>query len=249
MGKTTLAAMAPNPIFIGVDDGGRRIRNGKTGEPVRHVPDLVTYYDVLDALAQQDLWPAGSTAVIDTATKVEELMEPYIFENIRKDEGQIVHHLEGYGYGKGYKHSLDTFRLMLQALDLLVRRGVNVILVCQQQAVKIANAEGLDFIQNGPKLHHNNQHSTRLLACEWVDHVIRIAYADRHVTGDATGKKAGKVTGTTERVVQVCPENLSYLAKSRTIGSMRDDDGDPITRVSFESPSDNTLWQFLFPEA
>ena len=33
-GKTTLAAMAPNPVFIGLDDGGRQTRNPKTGEEI-----------------------------------------------------------------------------------------------------------------------------------------------------------------------------------------------------------------------
>ena len=248
MGKTTLAALAPNPIFLGLDDGGRKIRNGITGEPIRHIPGIETFEDVRDALHQANIWSAGVTAVIDTVTKLEELAEPYMFATIKKDKGGTVQSLEGYGFGKGYKHSLDTMRLGLQDLDALVRRGVNVILICQQQAVKIANAEGSDYIQNGPKLHHNAQHSTRLQVCEWSDHVVRIGYTNQSVavTGDNT---VGKVRGSTDRVVCVCPENPSYVAKSRTMGNMKDSDGDPITRVSFESPADDTLWRFIFPEA
>ena len=32
MGKTTLASMAPSAVFIGLDDGGRKILNPKTNE-------------------------------------------------------------------------------------------------------------------------------------------------------------------------------------------------------------------------
>ena len=211
-----------------------------------HIPDLETFEDVRDAILQLDLWPAGTTLVADTFTKLEEWAEPHILSTIKKDKGETVKNLEAYGYGKGYKHSLDAMRLVLQDLDALIRRGVNVVLVCQEQAVKIANAGGDDFIQSGPKLHHNNQHSTRLQVMEWADHVVRIGYENQTVISD--GKKAGKVSGSADRVIFIAPEDPSFVAKSRTLGGLRDEDGDPITRVSFADPSDDTLWRFLFPE-
>ena len=68
MGKTTLFSMLPSPIFIGLDDGGRRIVNPKTGDAIQHIPDIKTYQDVRDVLHQVDLFPAGSSCVIDTIT-------------------------------------------------------------------------------------------------------------------------------------------------------------------------------------
>ena len=148
--------------------------------------------------------------------------------------------LEAYGYGKGYKHSLDTMRLVLQDLDSLVRRGVHVVLLAQEAAVKIANPEGLDYIQNGPKLHHNNQHSTRLEICEWADHVFRISYHDMTVIAEPTGSKEparkGKVSGEAQRAVYTA-NALHFFAKSRTVD-------EPV--VSYENKEDDTIWQLIF---
>lgn len=245
-GKTTLVALAPDPRYIGADDGGRKIKNGITGEHITHIPGIECFEDVRDALHQDDLWPTGSTVVLDTLTKIEEWSEAYVLATIATEKGALAKNLEAYGYNKGYKHCLDAMRLILQDLDALIRRGVNVILICQQQAVRIANAEGADYLQDGPKLYHNNQHSTRLLVCEWVDHIVQIDYLGQVVETEGN-KTTGKVTGSADRVIRVCPENPSHVAKSRTLGNMKYEDETPITKVSFESPADDTLWQFIFP--
>ena len=50
MGKTTLAALAPKPVFIGIDDGGRKIKDPRTGEDLMKVPNIDTYSDLRNAL-------------------------------------------------------------------------------------------------------------------------------------------------------------------------------------------------------
>ena len=40
MGKTTLSAMSPNSVFIGLDDGGRKIKHPITGEDLNYIPGI-----------------------------------------------------------------------------------------------------------------------------------------------------------------------------------------------------------------
>lgn len=239
VGKTTLAAMAPNPRFIGIDDGGRKIRDPRTGKPILHIAGIQTFDDVRDALHQSDLFPKGSTGVVDTFTVLEQLAEPYMFENIKHEKGQTVTSIEGYGYGKGYTHLFETMRLILQDCDNLVRQGVNVILICQRAAIKRANPGGVDFLQDGPKLSHptSEKNSVRLHVCEWADHVVRIDYFNVAIRADADAK-VGKIVGETTRAIFTMPEPY-FFAKTRTLT-------DPV--ISFSEPSDDSLWRLLFPE-
>jgi hypothetical protein len=244
MGKTTLASMAPNPIFMGLDDGGRKIRNPITGEPVNSIPGVETFRDMRDAIGQADLFAEGSTLVIDTVTKAEVLGEHYTFETIKTDGGKTAVGIEDYGFGKGYRFLTETMRLLLTDLDSLVRRGVNVILLAQQGQATIANLEGTDYLEDGPKLFHSkNGTGVRSEFCEWADHVFRIGHTNVNVVKANTKATKGKVSGTTERVVYTAKE-LHFVAKSRPI------DGYNIPAViSFETQKDNSLWQYVFEGA
>jgi len=240
MGKTTLAAMAPNPVFIGVDDGGRMIRNPKTGAPVNAVEGVETFQDIRDALRQTDLFPPGSTCVLDTITKVESLAEQYTFDHVKVD-GKTVDSLEAYGWGKGYRFLMETMRLLLADLDPHVRRGVNVILLAQQWQATVANLEGADYLMDTPKLHLDKKGvGVCAEVCEWSDHILRIGHPAVKVTKSDAKATKGKVMGTTDRVIYTQKE-LHFVAKSRPI------DGYNIPAlVSFENQQDDSLWQYIF---
>lgn len=244
MGKTTLASMSPNPIFIGVDDGGRKIHNPKTGEPVNAIPGVETFRDMRDAINQADLFPEGSTLVIDTITKTEVLGEHYTFETVKVDGGKTASGIEDYGFGKGYRFLTETMRLLLTDLDSLVRRGVNVILLAQQGQATVANLEGTDYLEDGPKLYNSkNGTGVRSEFCEWADHVLRIGHSDINVVKANTKATKGKVTGTTQRAIFTAKE-LHFAAKSRPI------DGYNIPAViSFDSQQDDSLWKYIFEGA
>ena len=251
-GKTTLAAMAPAPLFLGLDDGGRMIRNPITGEPIQHVPGVVIFEDVRDALHQKTLFDGFKTAVIDTGTALELLAMDFVVRTIGHEKGAKIERIEDYGYGKGYQHMYDTMRLIFQDLDGLVRQGKNVVVLCQQSPQVIANAAGTNYLQDGPKLYAPGPESkqsftTRGFACEWADHVVKIDYFKQIIAGGWTetakdGKvrdHAGKAIGDTTRAIFTMPLNPSYFAKTRTLT-------DPV--VSFETAADNSFWQMLFPD-
>ncbi len=236
MGKTTLCALAPKPVFLGIDDGGRKIKDPRTAADLMRLPNLDTYSDVRNALQQPALFEDFETVVIDTFSLVEGLAEPFMFKTIKHEKGGTVTSLEGYGFGKGYKHLYDVMIPFAADCDRLIRAGKNVILVCQRMNVKRANPGGEDFLEAGPKLSHptSEKNSVRRYFCEWADHVFLIDHF-----GVAVDKN-GKATGGTARAIFVQDE-IHFVAKTRTADKFEGN-----RAISFDSKTDDTLWQFLF---
>jgi hypothetical protein len=185
--------------------------------------------------------------VIDTGTALELLAIQHVVATVPHEKSSIkIEHIEDYGYGKGYNHLFDAMRLIFQDLDTLVRRGKNVIVLCQQCPVVVANAAGANYLQDGPKLYAPGPESkqsftVRGYACEWADHVCRIDFLNQQVVGsriDTTGKEhAGKIKGTDQRAVFVMQSDPSFFAKTRTLR-------EPV--IAFENQADDSLWQMIF---
>lgn len=241
MGKTTLASMAPNPVFIGLDDGGRKIRNPKTGQPVNAIQGVVSFEDLRDALHQVDLFPTGATMVLDTITMAEAEAAQYLFKTVKVGKDYAAN-LEDYGYGKGYNYLLDPMRLLLSDMDVLVKRGVNILLLAQQSQATVSNLQGMDFSQDGPTLESKPKAgaNVRSEVCGWVDSIFRIGYPDVSVEKANAQANKGKAHGTTDRQVFTEPE-VYFLAKNRMNGTLPS----PIT---FKTRDDDSIWQFLFAE-
>lgn len=231
MGKTTLASMAPSPVFIGLDDGGRKLHNPITGKQLNHIPDVETFEDVRNAL-DACLTLDCETVVIDTVTELELLAEPYTFETVPLPKSAARKNLEGYGYGKGNKHKYDTMRLPLLNCDKLVNAGKNVIVLAQLGCSKRTNDISEGYVKEGPQLFHSDSGtSIQNLWCRWADHIFRITPQSVIVPD---GKK--KAVGDATRVINTVG-GLSYDAKSRTLD-------DPV--ISFSTKDDDSLWVLLF---
>jgi hypothetical protein len=231
MGKTTLASLAPNPVFLGLDDGGRKLRHPKTGELLTRIPGIETFLDVHNVLSQPSVFESFETVVIDTGTILEEWAIPYMLENIPNDKGVTMKNIIQYGYNKGYRHLYDTMKIILQDCDALVRRGKNIIMIFQEAANRVPNPGGDDFLRAGPRLTSNKEANIEALYCEWMDHVFRIADYGAVV-------KDKKILSTGKRAIFVKQEAY-FRAKSRTLPL-------DIECVSFDSPSDDSIWQYVF---
>lgn len=232
MGKTTLASMAPTPVFIGLDDGGRKIKNPITGEVLKRIPGIETFQDSRDALHQIDLFDDYKTIVIDTGTQLQHLGLLYTFATVRGPKDcPTCTNIEQYGWHKGYRHLYDTMHHILGDLDPLVKRGKNIIIICQTIPVKISNPGGEDFLCNTPELQTDSKNNIAADYMSWVDHIFMID----HLNVTATD---GKAVATGGRCIRVHPE-IHFEAKSRTLGQ-------ELATVSFESKQDDSIWQFLF---
>lgn len=234
IGKTTLASMAPDPVFIGLDDGGRKVTK-PDGTALDCIPDVRSVYDLRDALTQQGLFDGYKSLIIDNLTILEEVAEPYVVDNYTTSKGAKVSTFRGFGWD-GPAHLLDTYRLILSDLDRLVEQGFNIVALAQLGDKPAANAAGYDYLEEGPSLLHQRHASVRDKVCQWADHVLRVAYLDMQVEKDE-GSKVGKVTsGDATRAVFTGGEQ-HYIAKSRPVKGMH-----LPSVISFDSPDDSSLW-------
>ncbi len=239
IGKTTLASTLPNPKFADFKGGSDKILHPVTGERLVHIPGCETFDDVRAACHQPDLFEPGDSFVLDTGTAFEDTGLEWTLTNIKageKGKHYVAERIEGYGWGKGFRHLYDTMKLPLADFDVLIRRGINVAILCQMQQVEIAHAGGENFLCDVPKLqkaHGKSTPSVWGLYNEWADHVLKIGYNDIQAS-------EGKAAGGSERAVFVHGQ-VHFKAKSRTIPS-------DFPVIAFSHPGDDTVWQYLFEE-
>lgn len=233
MGKTNLSALAPNPVFIGgLDPGGSKIKHPVTGEPLKVVPGVETFQDVRDVLHQIELFDPYETVVLDTGTELQHLGLLHTFATVRgpKDCPKCTN-IEQYGYHKGYGHLFDTMHHILGDLNVLIKRGKNVIIVCQSIQTKVSNPGGEDFLRDAPDLQFDAKANIAADYMSWADHIFMI---DHHNVS-ASDKKAVATGG---RVIRVHPE-IHFEAKSRTLPP-------ECATVAFADKTDDSIWTFLF---
>ena len=232
MGKTNLAALAPTPVFMGgLDPGGRMIKDPRTGKKLKVIPKVETFQDVRDVLHQVELFDPYETVVIDTGTQLQHLGLLHTFRTVKGPKGITCTDIEGYGYHKGYRHLYDTMHHILGDLDSLIKRGKNVIIVCQSIQTKVSNPGGEDFLRDTPDLQTDAKANVAADYMSWADHIFMI---DHHnITAES-----GKAVATGGRVIRVHPE-IHFEAKSRTLSQ-------EYATVSFEDKTDDNIWQILF---
>lgn len=217
IGKSTLAALAPNPVFLDIEGGTRDM-------DVQRVDGIETFAD-LRACLQSSALDAYKTVVVDTATKAEEWAIRHTLDHVKHEKGGTVTSLEGYGFGKGYQHVYDTFLLLLADLDSQVRRGRNVILIAHDCIADVPNPVGDDFIRFEPHLQapKSGKASIRNRVVQWSDHVLFLGYDI--ISEGGKGKGGGTRTIYTS-------EMPDHIAKSRRVALAQ----------PFTSPSDGSIW-------
>ena len=145
---------------------------------------------------------------------------------------RVVERLEDYGYFKGFQHVYVAFCGLLNDLDVHVRAGRNVILVCHDCTSSVPNPAGDDWLRYEPRLQTSGtgKASIRLRVREWADHVLFLGY-------DLTVDDKKKGHGFGKRRIQPI-ERPHCMAKSRTL-----------TESLILEQWDIALWQRMFSPA
>jgi hypothetical protein len=195
IGKSSFAAGAPSPVFIGAEDGTAQL-------DVSRLP-VETWQDILDAV---DALGAESheykTVVLDTL----DWAEPKLWEHICARDKQP--NIEGYGYGKGYAAALDEWRILVDRLDRLRKaRSMGVVLVAHSQIKGFKNPEGEDFDRYEMKLHQK----AGGLFKEWADAVL---FANYETVAMKDGRKRVRGVDTGVRLVHT-ERRAAFDAKNR----------------------------------
>ena len=206
IGKSTLAANAPKPIFVQTEDGLGEIACDK-------FPLAGTVEDVLDALGE--LAAADheyQTVVIDSLDWLERL----IWDAVCREYGATSIEKADGGYQRGYVHSLTHWRKVIDALgDLRANRGMVAILIAHAKVEKFEDPESSSYDRYAPRLH---KHACALLT-EWSDAVLFATRKFRTETEDkGFGRERTIATGVGvdggERVLR-CVGSPACVAKNR----------------------------------
>lgn len=157
VGKSSFAAGAPRPIFVGGEDGTARLN-------VKRFPAPQTWEDVLDAprVLMRETHDY-QTLALDTL----DWLEPMLWKFICERDGYP--NIEAYGYGKGYQAALDEWRVLLSALEqLMYAKRMNIVLLAHSHIKPFKNPQGEDFDRYELKFHTK----AAGLVKEWAEAVL-----------------------------------------------------------------------------
>lgn len=148
VGKSTLAAHAPAPIWFDVEDGSGRLDVARymfRDEPGGHMPKA--YADILAGIEDLTRNPHEfKTLVIDTADRVESLLWRHIIDRDKAKAKGGLENIEDYGYGKGYQVAVDEWRALCARLDTLrISRGVMVVLLAHAHVKTFKSPDSDDY--------------------------------------------------------------------------------------------------------
>lgn len=201
IGKTTLAASLPRPLFIAVDPGLRgleHIARFQIGRDFTSFNEIIALLD--EAIAAREL--PYESIVIDTLDALESL----IYEDVCAD-GKVKS-IEDYGkgYGKGYTRAREKLEELLQRLGTLSRKHKLIIMILSHVQAKMQKLpDGMEFhrwIMKG-----NEKFNSVLLG--WADNVLFANYEMFQ-----KGKEENKIAIMGERLL-FTSETAAYQAKNR----------------------------------
>jgi len=214
VGKSTLAANAPEPIYFDLEDGTALIDCARY--PFRHEPgghvanDYAEVTSAIDDLLESE--HDFQTLVIDTVDRLEPMLWRFICARDTKGRKKALHSIEDYGYGKGYQVALDEWRAFCHRLDQLrTRRGMGVVLLGHSQITKFQNPEGEDYDRYSLNVHKFASGFFR----EWCDVLGFCRFEEGGAKlDDGDGKAKAKGYSTGQRLM--CLERTAaYDAKNR----------------------------------
>lgn len=196
IGKSTLAASAPSPIFISSEDGLENI----DAEGIEPYPKRWE-----DVLAQLDYAATlkNETIAVDSL----DWFEPFVWDCVvRNANSAKIKTIEDFGYGKGYLAAVDQWRVFLHKLNALRALDKHIVLIAHTARKLFKNPMGEDYEQFTLKLNEK----ARDLIVEWSDIVGYCS--DDVATEDTSGRVKAQSTG--KRIIRTAP-HPAYLAKTR----------------------------------
>lgn len=174
VGKTSLAAQFPSPIFIDAEGSTTELEVDRLPKP--------TSWQMIN---QQVDWAKNQigtykTLIIDTA----DWAETFCAESICAKSNKTG--IEDFGYGKGYVFLKEEFGRFLNKLTDVVEVGMHVVLVAHSQIVKFEQPDEMGAYDRY-QLKMSKQVSPLLK--EWSDIMLFINYKTFSVAADEHGKK------------------------------------------------------------
>lgn len=174
IGKTTLAAQTPDPVFIDTEGGTAHLDVRRTQKP----QDWEELLSLVKEIAASDIC---KTLVIDTADWAESMCVDYICKKYNQPG------IEAFGYGKGYSFLAEEFSHLLLACNEVILSRKNVVITAHAKMRKqeLPDEQGA-FDRWELKL----SKQTAPLLKEWPDALLFLNFKTLVITTDSNTHKA-----------------------------------------------------------
>lgn len=149
VGKTSLAAEFPDPIYI--QTAGER---PPQGIDLPSFGVAITFDDVLDAISEllsED--HKFKTLIVDSLDGLEPLIWAATCKRPISKDGHPVSSIEEPGYGKGYVEADTEWREYLEAVEALKERGIAVVQLAHPEIARFDSPISEPYSRYGIKLH------------------------------------------------------------------------------------------------
>lgn len=199
VGKTTLASLWPEPVFVPVEDGLISIAHR---QDIAAFPQAKGSQDVLDAIgALINEEHNFKTLVIDSVTQLNHLIEQEVLAMDGK--AKSIATAMG-GYGAGYAAVADRHGMIRAAVgELLARRDMHIVFIAH------ADVENIDPPDADPYMRYTLRMHKKAVA-HYTDNVDIVAYVKlkKLVRSDKKATTGG------ERII-TCYPTPSHISKNR----------------------------------
>ena len=175
IGKSTLASKSPNALFEDVEGGTAQMDVPRLDRPEKWEKLIA---DVKEVAATPGIC---GTLVLDTADWCELLCIKYICEKHKQAN------LEAFNYGKGYQILAEEFARLLEALDLVIAAGINVVVTAH---AKMRKQELPEEAGSFDRWEMKLTRQVAPLLKEWADCVLFLNYKTLVYTTENDTKKA-----------------------------------------------------------
>ena len=201
IGKSSLAAQFPNPLFIDTEGSTDNMDVTRADKPTSWtmLMNHIAFVKANPTICQ--------TLVIDTIDWAEALALQYICAQHGKSG------IEDFGWGSGYTYLIEEIGRLLDRLQELVELGINVVLTAHAQVKKFTKPDELGGYDRYELKLSNKKTETNVSAKvkEWADMVLFLNYKTYIITDEKTKKQ--KAQGG-QRVMQTT-HSPSWDAKNR----------------------------------
>lgn len=201
LGKTSLAATFPKPIFIRAEDGLQAIPADTRPDafpPLAKIDDL---WEQLAALINEE--HDYKTVVIDSVTKLETMFGQHVIDTDPKSPKSLAQ--AGGGYGAGFQAVAALHHRVRRAAQLLNDKGMHVVFIAHAETTTVELPDSDPYNRYDVRLHKKS-------VSPYVDDVDVVAFIKLRTftVGDDDRKRAKAISdGTRVLVCYACAANVS----------------------------------------
>lgn len=179
IGKSTFASKFPDPLFIDVEGGTKQLDVARFPQPETWLQLLA----MVDAVLEDPT--VCRTLVIDTIDRAEALLSAQLLAEAGVDSIEKY----GGGYGKGYTAIQERMsKDLLNRLDRLIAKGVNVVLLAHAAMRKLESPEDPPYDRWELKV----SKKVAPLLKEWADILLFASYEVMVVEENGRAKAKGR---------------------------------------------------------